>query len=291
MSYHHPVLGTARSVKEVERLRKAGRETVEAEQDGGGFGGGGGGALAAMVDGNVGGSAAASAASAAPPPPRGPPLSGDLLDQCIEVVMEVREHQDAPIFNVPVDWRALGLDDYPIIVRRPMDLGTVLKRLQAVPCFYSSALDVDADIGLVWSNAMRYNQVRARSTKQITVPPLTTHDHHHSPPTTPLPLPLCSPPLPPSPLLYTQSGRLLRVQHSRGPQVHHRPANGASTQRSEGGGRGGEPSQPPSAIRGPSSTRWRRRRAAKEEAVVSSRRRRRRWRRSRQPLQAAFDQL
>ena len=62
--------------------------------------------------------------------------------------MEVREHQDAPIFNVPVDWRALGLDDYPIIVRRPMDLGTVLKRLQAVPCFYSSALDVDDDHAL-----------------------------------------------------------------------------------------------------------------------------------------------
>ena len=174
--------------------------------------------------------------------------------------MEVREHQDAPIFNVPVDWRALGLDDYPIIVRRPMDLGTVLKRLQAVPCFYSSALDVDADIGLVWSNAMRAQSGAHAMHKADHSTTDRTHDHtittHHT-------LSLSAPPSPLSSLAL-QSGRLLRVQHSRGPQVHHRPANGASTQRSEGGGRGGEPSQPPSAIRGPSSTRWRRRRAAKK---------------------------
>jgi bromodomain-containing factor 1 len=31
---------------------------------------------------------------------------------------------------VPVDWKAWNLPDYPIIVKRPMDLGTIRKKLK-----------------------------------------------------------------------------------------------------------------------------------------------------------------
>jgi hypothetical protein len=30
----------------------------------------------------------------------------------------------------PVDYKALGLDDYPLIIKNPMDLGTVAKKVR-----------------------------------------------------------------------------------------------------------------------------------------------------------------
>jgi len=83
-------------------------------------------------------------------------LSGDLLAQCKAAVKEVRKHKDAAPFLDPVDWKSLGIKDYPTIIKRPMDLGTVMKRLEAGQ--YSSVLDVASDVDLVWSNAMTYNQ-------------------------------------------------------------------------------------------------------------------------------------
>jgi hypothetical protein len=34
-------------------------------------------------------------------------------------------------FREPVDWKGLGLYDYPQIIKKPMDLGTVKKNLKA----------------------------------------------------------------------------------------------------------------------------------------------------------------
>jgi hypothetical protein len=83
-------------------------------------------------------------------------LSGEQLAQCKAAMRELRKHKDAGAFLEPVDWKALGIRDYPTIIKRPMDLGTVQKRLDSGQ--YNSVLDVAADIDLVWSNAMTYNQ-------------------------------------------------------------------------------------------------------------------------------------
>ena len=86
----------------------------------------------------------------------GDALSGEALAACKAVVRDLRKHKDCGPFLEPVDWKALGIPDYPTIIKRPMDLGTVMKRLESNQ--YSSVLDVAADIELVWSNAMTYNQ-------------------------------------------------------------------------------------------------------------------------------------
>ena len=86
----------------------------------------------------------------------GDSLSGDKLAQCKAALRELRKHKDAAAFLEPVDWKALGIKDYPTIIKRPMDLGTVMKRLESNQ--YASILDVAADVDLVWSNAMTYNQ-------------------------------------------------------------------------------------------------------------------------------------
>jgi len=83
-------------------------------------------------------------------------LSGEALSQCKAIVRDLRKHKDAAPFLDPVDWKALGLKDYPAIIKRPMDLGTIMKRLETGQ--YDSVLSVASDIDQVWANAMTYNQ-------------------------------------------------------------------------------------------------------------------------------------
>ena len=62
---------------------------------------------------------------------------------------------DAEAFRDPVDWRGLGLHDYPHIIKRPMDLGTVKLRLERGA--YATAEACAADVRLIWENCRTYN--------------------------------------------------------------------------------------------------------------------------------------
>ena len=59
------------------------------------------------------------------------------------------------LLNV-VDWKYLGLLDYPDVVKHPMDLGTVIKRIESDA--YSSREEIASDVRLVWSNCKTYNR-------------------------------------------------------------------------------------------------------------------------------------
>eukprot|EP01033_Poteriospumella_lacustris_P011621 gene11621-8276_t len=58
-------------------------------------------------------------------------------------------------FRLPVDWQGMGLVDYPEIVKVPMDLGTVKKKIEEDK--YETVEEIAADVRLVWSNCMLYN--------------------------------------------------------------------------------------------------------------------------------------
>jgi hypothetical protein len=62
---------------------------------------------------------------------------------------------DAGPFREPVAWRELELWDYPQIVTKPMDLGTVKRKLERK--LYPNAAHCAADIRLIWNNCMLYN--------------------------------------------------------------------------------------------------------------------------------------
>ena len=70
-------------------------------------------------------------------------------------LMGHQTHNRKGLFNYPVDAQALGLFDYHQIIQKPMDLGTVKRRLHAVA--YPSRQEASDDIRLVFMNAMRYN--------------------------------------------------------------------------------------------------------------------------------------
>mmetsp|Transcript_26135 Transcript_26135/g.72068 ORF Transcript_26135/g.72068 Transcript_26135/m.72068 type:complete len:218 (+) Transcript_26135:216-869(+) len=63
---------------------------------------------------------------------------------------------DAEPFREPVDWKALGLFDYPQVVSEPMDLGTVKSRLKTKK--YNTFAQVGADVNRIWENCKEYNR-------------------------------------------------------------------------------------------------------------------------------------
>jgi hypothetical protein len=58
-------------------------------------------------------------------------------------------------FRAPVDWKSLGLFDYPQLIKKPMDLGKIKRKLEKEE--YKSIYDAAEDTRLVWKNCMQYN--------------------------------------------------------------------------------------------------------------------------------------
>lgn len=102
----------------------------------------------------------------------------DLMNAMLKLVYAFLGRPESAPFAEPVDWKQLGLLDYPALVKKPMDLGTIRVRAMLVIlciCYpnciniqdkilmkgYSSADDIAGDIRLVWTNCMTYNQVGA----------------------------------------------------------------------------------------------------------------------------------
>ena len=54
-----------------------------------------------------------------------------------------------------MDWKSLGLFQYPRIIKRPMDLGTIKQKMAEGR--YESVFDVAEDVRLIWKNCMKFN--------------------------------------------------------------------------------------------------------------------------------------
>ena len=83
------------------------------------------------------------------------PKISDELRQCLNLLEELTSHEDAEAFLAPVDWAALNLPDYPVIIKKPMDLGTIKSNIENGE--YDDAYDFAEDVRLVWKNAKLYN--------------------------------------------------------------------------------------------------------------------------------------
>ena len=68
----------------------------------------------------------------------------------------MKQPRAADWFGVPVDFVALNIPNYPTVVKQPMDLGTVSKRLEA-GTFYPTEKELIDDVKLTFSNAMLFN--------------------------------------------------------------------------------------------------------------------------------------
>uniref|UniRef100_A0A7S2PE54 Bromo domain-containing protein n=1 Tax=Leptocylindrus danicus TaxID=163516 RepID=A0A7S2PE54_9STRA len=80
----------------------------------------------------------------------------EALRKMSKLVSSMMTKSDTAPFREPVNWRELELWDYPKIIKRPMDLGTVKRKLESTQ--YETANECAEDIRLIWSNCMTYNQ-------------------------------------------------------------------------------------------------------------------------------------
>jgi len=78
-----------------------------------------------------------------------------LKTKCLEVLKLLQSHQHGWVFNSPVDPVELGLPDYFEVIKKPMDLGTIRKKLENG--VYHTLEDFEAHVHLTFDNAMLYN--------------------------------------------------------------------------------------------------------------------------------------
>ncbi|KAL3617549.1 hypothetical protein CASFOL_037870 [Castilleja foliolosa] len=78
-----------------------------------------------------------------------------LLKQCETLLTRLMAQGHCWIFNEPVDIVKHNIPDYFTIIKHPMDLGTVQKKL--LSNHYSNPMDFAADVRLTFKNAMTYN--------------------------------------------------------------------------------------------------------------------------------------
>lgn len=79
-----------------------------------------------------------------------------LKNQLMDCYKRIRDQKNSKEFRQPVQWKSLGLTNYPEVVKCPMDLDTVRKKING--CYYDSHEQFVSDIQLIWSNAKLYNQ-------------------------------------------------------------------------------------------------------------------------------------
>jgi E1A/CREB-binding protein len=82
-------------------------------------------------------------------------ISSIVSEKCLPLLRKLISHQDGWVFKEPVDPVELGLPDYFDIIKTPMDLALIEKRL--VMGQYKEFEEVQRDTELVFDNAILYN--------------------------------------------------------------------------------------------------------------------------------------
>ncbi|XP_030378303.1 homeotic protein female sterile isoform X1 [Scaptodrosophila lebanonensis] len=91
------------------------------------------------------------------PPPERPGRNTNQLQYLIKTVMKVIwKHNFSWPFQQPVDAKKLNLPDYHKIIKHPMDMGTIKKRLENN--YYWSAKEAIHDFNTMFSNCYVYNK-------------------------------------------------------------------------------------------------------------------------------------
>lgn len=81
------------------------------------------------------------------------PLS--VAEQCLPILMKLINHEHGWVFKDPVDPVELGIPDYFDIVKHPMDLNLVMKKLECGS--YTDIKSFERDTKLVFTNAILFN--------------------------------------------------------------------------------------------------------------------------------------
>jgi len=82
-------------------------------------------------------------------------MDESLQRKCDQLVKNLMKRSQGVHFSRPVEWKKMGLLDYPKLIKDPMDLGTVAERVTKT--YYTRLEQFANDIRLVWKNAFIFN--------------------------------------------------------------------------------------------------------------------------------------
>ena len=94
-------------------------------------------------------------------------MDEEMMEKVLALLEDIRADPQAAAFNMPVNWRAFNIPDYPRIVKNPMDLDTLYKKVKGqhvlpsgVKCPpYEIVQEFIDDLALIWSNCKLFNQM------------------------------------------------------------------------------------------------------------------------------------
>jgi hypothetical protein len=80
----------------------------------------------------------------------------DDMNNCENILKKLISDKRSIEFRRPVDYVTLGLHDYPLLIKKPMDLSTLKNNLKNGK--YSTLQEFFADLQLIWDNCKNYNR-------------------------------------------------------------------------------------------------------------------------------------
>lgn len=92
-----------------------------------------------------------------------PQVIKEQLKYCQRILKGLKRHREAGPFLLPVDPVALNIPDYLTVIKQPMDLGTISKKLDLNQ--YGTAENFMADVRLMLTNCFTYNAPDSQVTK------------------------------------------------------------------------------------------------------------------------------
>jgi len=78
-----------------------------------------------------------------------------LKEVYLQVIEKLWKTKGSGPFQFPVDYKKLGLLDYPLVITKPMCLNAIKKKIQNN--FYKDPHEFEADLMLIWQNCKKYN--------------------------------------------------------------------------------------------------------------------------------------
>ncbi len=82
-------------------------------------------------------------------------MSDDETKKIEMILTKLKNNENSLSFLRPVNYRELGLPDYPKIIRKSMDIATVESKYKRKE--YSSLAKIYDDLQLIWDNCKKFN--------------------------------------------------------------------------------------------------------------------------------------
>jgi hypothetical protein len=101
-------------------------------------------------------------------------MDDPLQKKCDQLVKSLMKRSQGVHFSRPLEWKKMGLTDYPKLVKDPMDLGTISERTSKG--YYSRLEQFAHDVRLVWVRLTRRSpSARARAPPRLARSPPRDH--------------------------------------------------------------------------------------------------------------------